>query len=126
MRILVVEDNRVQARIVERCLREGSLHHDVTVVESSEEALDRLDGDNDYDLLIIDWMLPGVSGLDFVRVLRGSASFRDIPIIMQTAKDRPEHVQQALEVGIDDYVVKPLLRCKSLSKKVSKIAARTL
>lgn len=124
MRILVVEDNRIQARIVKRCLREGGFHRDCTFVQSSEEALDRLDDkEGGYDLLIIDWMLPGVSGLDFVRVLRNSPSFRDIPIIMQTAKDRPEHVQQALDVGVDDYVVKPLLNCASLIEKVNRLLA---
>lgn len=123
MRILVIEDNRIQARIVERCLREGGHYDDCTLVQSSEEALNRLEEDAGYDLLIIDWMLPGISGLEFVRVLRNSESFRDLPIIMQTAKDRPEHVQQALEVGVDDYVVKPLLDCQSLIQKIQKVVA---
>lgn len=121
MRILVIEDNRIQARIVKRCLREG--RHQFTLVESSEEALDCLEDDAGYDLLIIDWMLPGTSGLDFVRALRNSETFRDIPIIMQTAKDRPEHVQLALEAGVDDYVVKPLLDCTSFLNKINKVLA---
>lgn len=124
MRILVVEDNRIQARVVERCLREGGFDDKFTVVQSSEEALDCLDDQEEgYDLLIIDWMLPGVSGLDFVRVLRNSESFRDIPIIMQTAKGHPEHVQQARAAGVDDYVVKPLLNCRSLTEKINRLLA---
>lgn len=122
MRILVIEDNHIQARIVERCLREGH-YDDYTFVESSEEALDHLESDEGYDLLIIDWMLPGVDGLAFVQALRNSNAFRDIPIIMQTAKDRPEHVQQALKAGVDDYVVKPVLNCESLLNKIAKVTA---
>ena len=122
MRILVIEDNRIQARIVERCLQEGG-PYDLTFVRSSEEALNCLEEEEGYDLLIIDWMLPGTSGLDFARILRNSKSFRDIPIIMQTAKDRPEHVQQALAAGVDDYVVKPLLDCRSLIQKIRKVTA---
>lgn len=122
MRILVIEDNRIQARIVERCLQSGG-YEDFAIVGSSEEALDRLKADRGYDLLIIDWMLPGVSGLEFVRVLRESDSFRDTPIIMQTAKDRKEHLDQARQAGVDGYVVKPLLSCESLLKQIQKVQA---
>lgn len=120
MRILVIEDNRIQARIVERCLQTGGFD-DFTFVSSSEEALDCLKDDRGYDLIIIDWMLPGVSGLEFVRVLRESDSFCDTPIIMQTAKDRKEHLEQAREAGVDGYVVKPLLSCESLLNQIQKV-----
>lgn len=122
MRILVIEDNRIQARIVERCLQSGGFE-EVTIVGSSEEALDCLRDDRGYDLLIIDWMLPGVSGLEFVRVLRESDSFQDTPIIMQTAKDRKEHLDQARKAGVDGYVVKPLLSCESLLNQIRKVKA---
>ncbi len=120
MRILVIEDNRIQARIVERCLRTGG-YDDFTTVESSEEALAQLEQNGDYDLLIVDWMLPGVSGIDFVDALRSSESFHSIPIIMQTAKDRPEHLKQAQQAGVNGYVVKPLLDCSSLVNQIKKI-----
>ncbi len=120
MRILVIEDNRIQARIVERCLQTGGFD-DFTFVSSSEEALDCLKDDRGYDLIIIDWMLPGVSGLEFVRVLRESDSFCDTPIIMQTAKDRKEHLERAREAGVDGYVVKPLLSCESLLNQIQKV-----
>lgn len=122
MRILVIEDNRIQARIVERCLRTGGFD-DFTTVESSEEALTQLESEGSYDLLIIDWMLPGVSGIDFVHALRNSESFHSIPIIMQTAKDRPEHLKQAREAGVNGYVVKPVLNCSSLMNQIKKIQA---
>jgi len=122
MRILVIEDNRIQARIVERCLRTGG-YEDFTTVESSEEALSQLEKDEDYDLLIIDWMLPGVSGIDFVHAIRSSESFHSIPIIMQTAKDRPEHLEKAQQAGVNGYVVKPLLNCSSLVNQIKKIQA---
>mgnify|MGYP002763280373 CR=1 FL=1 len=124
MRILVIEDNRIQARIVERCLRTGGFD-DFTTVESSEEALTRLEADDDFDLLIIDWMLPGVSGLEFVHALRTSESFHSIPVIMQTAKDRPEHLEKARQAGVNGYVVKPVLNCSSLVNQIKKIQANS-
>ena len=109
---------------MERCLRTGGFD-DFTTVESSEEALTRLEADDDFDLLIIDWMLPGVSGLEFVHALRTSESFHSIPVIMQTAKDRPEHLEKARQAGVNGYVVKPVLNCSSLVNQIKKIQANS-
>lgn len=125
MRILIIEDNRIHTRIVERCLTTGGFD-DFTFVDSSEEALDCLRDDGGYDLLIVDWMLPGVSGLDFVRALRDSESFHDIPIIMQTAKDRKEHLERARAAGVDGYVVKPLQDCTSLINQIKRVQVKTM
>jgi CheY-like chemotaxis protein len=125
MRILVIEDNRVHTRIVERCLTTGGFE-DFTIVSSSEQALDCLRDHEGYDLLIVDWMLPGVSGLDFVRALRDSESFHDIPIIMQTAKDRKEHLDRARAAGVDGYVVKPLQDCASLINQIKRVQVKAM
>jgi CheY-like chemotaxis protein len=125
MRILIIEDNRVHTRIVERCLTTGGFE-DFTIVRSSEKALDCLRNDEAYDLLIVDWMLPGASGLDFVRALRESESLHDIPIIMQTAKDRMEHLERARAAGVDGYVVKPLQDCTSLINQIERVRVKTM
>ncbi|MDX1606770.1 MAG: response regulator, partial [Candidatus Competibacterales bacterium] len=58
-------------------------------------------------LILLDWMLPGVSGLDFARRLRREEATREIPIIMLTARVDEEHKIQGLDTGADDYITKP-------------------
>jgi two-component system phosphate regulon response regulator PhoB len=59
------------------------------------------------DLIILDWMLPGMSGIDFARRLKGDVNSKSIPIIMLTAKSAESDKVRGLEVGADDYVTKP-------------------
>lgn len=113
-RILLVEDNRVQARATQNCLEK---EHDVVLKTSVEDALPRFAPSN-FDLVIVDWGLPGESGLSFVRDLRANADFQDLPIMMQTGEDRAENVRKAVEAGVDDYVVKPVY-CETLREKVT-------
>lgn len=106
MRILIIEDNRTMARIIERGLQNEG-YSDFVLVESAEEALDAL-MNQPFDLFLIDWMLPGVSGLDLARLLIDSETYGDCPIIITTAKDNSEHVREALQAGVDAYLVKPI------------------
>ncbi len=62
---------------------------------------------NTTDLLLLDWMMPGTSGVELVRRLRKEDSTRQLPIIMLTAKDGDEHSIQALDTGADDFITKP-------------------
>jgi len=102
MRILVVEDDRKVASFLEKGLREEGY--------SVDTALDGEDGSMkatvyDYDLLLLDVMLPGKSGLEIVREVR--ARERTVPILMLTARDSREDVVQGLDSGADDYLTKP-------------------
>jgi len=63
--------------------------------------------DEQYDLLILDWMLPGVSGVQVAKVARGMENGKNITILMLTAKSEPEDVIEGLDSGADDYMVKP-------------------
>jgi len=120
MNILVVEDNRVQSRIVKRCLDQRRRGDFVKVIPDAEEALKLLRDDAmQFDLLLLDWMLPSTSGMDVLQRVRQSGRHSDVRVIMQTAKDRKEHVEQAIEAGADDYLVKPL-DCEALLRKVRK------
>ncbi|MBL1276725.1 MAG: phosphate regulon transcriptional regulator PhoB [Ectothiorhodospiraceae bacterium] len=73
---------------------------------SVEEARGVL-ADNAPELILLDWMLPGVSGLDFARQLRRDDNTRDMPVIMLTARDAEEDMIRGLEGGVDDYLTKP-------------------
>lgn len=104
LHVLIVEDERNVARFIQSELKHAGYH--VTVVEDGEEALQRLREEN-IDALILDWMLPGLSGIEIAQKVRSSEKTRDLPIIMLTAKDAVEDRVYGLKKGADDYVVKP-------------------
>jgi DNA-binding response OmpR family regulator len=97
-KILVVEDeNDVRELLSLHLKREG---HEVAQVENGEEALKRI-GAEDFDLLVLDWMLPGVSGLEICKVLR--AQKKNVPILMVTARADTSDIVLGLEMGADDF-----------------------
>ncbi len=102
MRILVVEDDKKVARFLERGLREEG--YSVDVAHDGADGLMKARV-YDYDLLILDVMLPGKSGLEIVRELR--AAQRTVPVLMLTARDAREDIVLGLDAGADDYLTKP-------------------
>jgi heavy metal response regulator len=102
MRILVVEDDKDLARFVQKGLQEE--RHAVDVAEDGEVGLD-LASSNNYDLMIVDVMLPKVDGLTFCRRVRGWGS--RTPILLLTARDTVEDKVAGLDTGADDYLTKP-------------------
>ena len=103
-RILVVEDETSLATLLVYNLE--SEGYQVEHVDNGDEAELRL-AESPPDLVILDWMLPGVSGLEICRRLRARDSARDMPVIMLTARGEEGERVRGLSVGADDYVVKP-------------------
>ncbi len=102
--ILVVEDEpAIQELLTATLLRAG--HQPVTAADA-ETAL-RVVRDALPDLVLLDWMLPGMSGIELARRLRGDERTRAVPIIMLTARGEEHDKVSGLEVGADDYVTKP-------------------
>lgn len=102
MRILVVEDERKVASFLEKGLREEG--YSVDVAHDGPDGLMKAFV-YDYDLLLLDVMLPGKSGLEIVRELR--AKERAVPVLMLTARDAQDDVVMGLDAGADDYLTKP-------------------
>ena len=103
-RILVVEDDSDLALLLAYNLEaEGYV---VESVERGDEAELRL-AENPPDLVMLDWMLPGVSGLEICRRLRARENTRRLPVIMVTARGEEAQRVRGLSIGADDYVVKP-------------------
>ncbi len=102
MRILVVEDERKVARFLERGLREEG--YAVDVAHDGQDALAKAYV-HDYDLILLDVMLPEVSGYEVVRDLRKGGSA--VPVLMLTARDSSDDVVRGLDLGADDYLTKP-------------------
>ena len=113
MRILIVEDEPALAESVQYSLsREG---FDVEVASDGEKALERF-RTSSPDLVVLDLMLPRLSGLDVCRIVRGESS---VPIVIVTAKDGEADKVAGLELGADDYVTKPF----SMRELISRVRA---
>ena len=114
--ILVVDDDPAIREMVGLALvRDG---FDVLEAGDTREAGKALAG-GEVDLVLLDWMLPGQSGFDLVRSLRGGQPHRNIPVIMLTARDQEHERVAALEAGADDYIAKPF----SISELLARIRA---
>jgi len=115
--LLVVDDDRRIRDLLSRFLSgEG---YRVTTAETAVEARAKLNGLS-FDLLILDVMMPGESGFDFAKALRGSSS---VPILMLTARDATESRIKGLEMGADDYLSKPF-EPRELSLRIANILKR--
>lgn len=103
-RVLVVEDEtEIRELIALHLRREGFLVDDVPSGDVARNQLNK----QTYDMVILDWMVPGLNGLELTRWIRSDERFQHLPILFVTAKAEPEHVATGLDAGADDYLTKP-------------------
>jgi two-component system, OmpR family, phosphate regulon response regulator PhoB len=103
-RIIVVEDESAIAELISINLRHAG--HEVTIAATAEQAQREIDAVLP-DLVVLDWMLPGQSGLALARQWRGAERTRELPIIMLTARGEEADKVAGLDAGADDYLSKP-------------------
>jgi DNA-binding response OmpR family regulator len=122
VRVLVAEDDQGLRNVLVRGLQEND--YVVDAVGNGEEALKFLRS-YEYELAVLDWRMPGISGLDVVRWMRRNA--QPARILMLTAKDQPADRVTGLDAGADDYLVKPfdfgelLARMRALQRRPSAV-----
>ncbi|MFZ0255364.1 MAG: phosphate regulon transcriptional regulator PhoB [Gammaproteobacteria bacterium] len=120
--ILIIEDD-ASVREMARFLLEQS-DYQVAEAIDAEHARHRI-ADHPPALILLDWMLPGLSGIDFARQLKRDSTTRDIPIIMLTARGEEDDKVRGLESGADDYISKPfstrelVARIKAVLRRVA-------
>src|ERR671936_1182620 len=103
--LLVVDDEELNREGLARHLRRHG--YAVSLAKGGREAIELL-GQRHFDLVLLDVMMPGMNGLEVLKFLRRVDSLIDLPIIMVTARGESEDVVEALELGANDYVTKPL------------------
>jgi two-component system phosphate regulon response regulator PhoB len=116
-KILIIEDELSLVELISYNLKKNG--YDVDVANDGEAALDKIFGDVKYDLVLLDWMLPHISGLELCRRIRKDKSTKNIPLIMITAKGEEEDKIRAFENEIDDYITKPF----SINELVARVKA---
>ncbi len=119
--VLVVDDDPEIRRMVGVLL--GNENYRVTEAGDAYEVLDTVQK-TPPDAILLDWMMPGLSGWDLVRRLRAEQSTRDIPVIMLTAKTDEESMVAGLKAGADDYVTKPFSG-RELIARIAAVLRRT-
>jgi two-component system phosphate regulon response regulator PhoB len=118
--VLLVEDEKSIITLIKYNLEKEGFK--VFCAETGEEAL-KIIKEKTLDVVILDWMLPDVSGIEVCRQIKKDKKLKNIPVLILTAKGEPDDKIKGLEVGADDYVTKPfnnkelLLRIKSLIKR---------
>lgn len=103
--ILVVEDDEFMAALVRAMLERQQMR--VSCVADGRAALDRLDEAPVFDAVVLDLMLPQVSGLEVLAQLRQRAGWQDTPVLVLSAVDAGDEIARAFAAGASDYVVKP-------------------
>jgi DNA-binding response OmpR family regulator len=111
MRILVVEDEKKVASFIRRGLEEEQ--YEVVTASDGEEGF-RLAIEKTFNLIVLDWMLPGMNGLSLLKDLRGKKIMT--PVLMLTAKDSVEDIVAGLDSGSDDYLTKPFAFAEFLAR----------
>ncbi len=103
-KVLLVEDEKNVILGVRTCL--DAVGYKVEIVEDGEEALNFLRRERP-DLILLDLLLPKIDGFEVLKVVKGDAETKDIPIIVLTAKAEEEDRQRAMDLGADNYMTKP-------------------
>jgi two-component system cell cycle response regulator len=105
MKILIAEDDKASRRILEKNIAEWG--YDIVVASNGEEALRSL-REGDVRLAILDWMMPGINGIELCRFVREDGGPKYVYIIMLTSRDQRQDIVEGLEAGADDYMAKPV------------------
>ena len=112
MRIALLEDDSHQAELLNLWLEAAG--HTSTVFSAGKMLMKNMSYDS-FDLLMMDWNLPDISGDDVLRWVREHVDWR-IPVLFVTARDSEEDIVRSLELGADDYMVKPIRRMELLAR----------
>lgn len=118
-KILVVDDSRIMRNVVKNTFSLLAIPCEFIEAEDGEAALEQLNR-NDIDLILLDWNMPKLSGIDFLKQVRNIAKYEKLPIIMVTSEAAKYNVIEALKAGATDYIIKPI-NDKKFKDKVTKI-----
>lgn len=123
MKILVVDDFSTMRRIIKNLLRDLGFNN-TSEADDGLTALPMLKTGK-FDLLVTDWNMPGMQGIDLLKAVRADADedLKKIPVLMVTAEQKKEQIVEAAQAGVNGYIVKPFTAL-ILKEKLEKIFAR--
>jgi two-component system, chemotaxis family, chemotaxis protein CheY len=121
MKVLVVDDFATMRKIIKNVLKQISIEN-VLEAENGKHALTVLKNDS-VDLIISDWIMPEMTGIEFLKACKADETIRKIPFIMVTAEAQKDNIMEAIKSGVDNYIVKPFTPDK-LREAIDKAKAK--
>jgi len=119
-KILVVDDMASMRGVICALLKNLG-HTNLDQAEDGSQALNKLRS-SDYDLVISDWNMPKISGIELLKEIRKDEKLKQIPVLLVTAETKLANIKEAIESGVTDFIVKPFTQ-QSLDTKLSKVWA---
>ena len=117
-KILVVDDYQTMVRIIQKLLEQIGFKN-IETASNGKEALDKIH-ESSFDLVISDWNMEPMTGIELLKEVRSNARVKDTPFIMVTAESKPENVLAAKDAGVSNYIVKPF-NAETLQKKIESV-----
>lgn len=121
LKILVVDDYSTMRRIVKNLLHDLG-YSNITEADDGQSAWPLLQASS-FDLVITDWNMPGMTGIDLLRNIRGDTRIGNTPVLMVTAEAQRDQIIEAAQAGVNGYVIKPFTAI-TLREKIDKIFQR--
>ena len=121
MKVLVVDDFATMRKIIKNVLKQINIEN-VVEAENGKHALGVLAGDS-VDLIISDWIMPEMTGIEFLKACKADDNIKTIPFIMVTAEALKDNIMEAIKSGVDNYIVKPFTPDK-LREAIDKAKAK--
>ena len=118
MKILVVDDMSTMRRIVKNILKQLGFSN-MEEAENGQEALTKLRADT-FGFVVSDWNMPVMPGIEMLRAIRADEKLKHIPVLMVTAEAQKENLIEAIQAGVNHYVVKPFT-AETMQEKINKI-----
>jgi two-component system chemotaxis response regulator CheY len=119
MKILVVDDFPTMRRIVKTLLRQNG-YHNIIEAEDGQKGFQMLQENPDVEMIVSDWNMPHMTGLELLKTVRGHPKFKHLPFLMITAEAEKENIIEAVKSGVNNYIVKPFTG-QTLNEKMKKI-----
>lgn len=121
MKILIVDDFSTMRRIIKNLLRDLGFNN-THEADDGNTGLPLLQSGN-FDFLVTDWNMPGMTGIELLRAVRADERLKDLPVLMVTAEAKKEQIVMAAQEGVNGYIVKPFT-AQTLKEKIEKIFER--
>jgi two-component system chemotaxis response regulator CheY len=118
MKILVVDDMSTMRRIVKNILKQIGFSN-MEEAENGQEALQKLRAEP-FGFVVSDWNMPVMPGIEMLRAIRADEKLKHIPVLMVTAEAQKENLIEAIQAGVNNYVVKPFT-AETMQEKINKI-----
>ncbi len=119
MKILIVDDYKTMLRIIRNLLKQLGFSN-IEEASDGSEAFKKLKEEGGYDLVISDWNMEPMSGMDLLKQVRADEGMKDLPFVMVTAESKVENVVAAKKAGVSNYIIKPF-NAQTLKQKLTTV-----